>query len=206
MFAALALAIGSTAWAQPGGAATTPRLPAGIEAAVNRLADSARARGLPTEPLFAKSAEGVLKGADSARIVDAIRGLMRELDVARRVLGPSGSSAALVAAASALHAGVTEAQLARVGEIAGGRSGSVVDGAGRSGRLVMPLVVLADLVARHVSADVAVSSIETLVSRGAPDSELANLRAAIERDISSGQSPDAAMRDRSAAVLRRHPH
>ncbi|MGH7616435.1 MAG: hypothetical protein ACREPM_04335 [Gemmatimonadaceae bacterium] len=31
----------------------------------------------------------------------------------------------------------------------------------------MPFVVLADLVARHVTPDVAVTSIETLVARGA---------------------------------------
>jgi hypothetical protein len=66
----------------------------------------------------------------------------------------------------------------------------------------MPFVVLADMVSRHVTPDVAVSSLETLVERGAPDTQFANLRSAIERDIASGQSPDAAARVRSAAVLR----
>jgi hypothetical protein len=66
----------------------------------------------------------------------------------------------------------------------------------------MPLVVLADLVARRVSADVAVSSLETLLARAAPDAEFASLRLAIERDIANGTSPDAAMRARSAAVVR----
>jgi hypothetical protein len=201
---AFACAIGATARAQTGasaGATSQPRLPAGIEAAVNRLADSARARGLPPDALFSKAAEGVLKGADSTRIVEAVRGLMRELGAARSTLGTNASSAELVAAASALHAGVTEAQLAHVGQLAGARSGASGD-AGRSSRLVMPLVVLADLVARHVSADVAVSSLETLVARGAPDAQFASLRSAIERDISSGETPDAAMRSRSAAVLR----
>jgi hypothetical protein len=66
----------------------------------------------------------------------------------------------------------------------------------------MPFTVLADLVARHVSTDVALSSIETLVERGAPDAQFATLRTAIERDIASGMRPDAAMQTRSAAVLR----
>jgi hypothetical protein len=66
----------------------------------------------------------------------------------------------------------------------------------------MPLVVLADLVARRVSTDVAVASLETLLARAAPDAEYATLRTAIERDIANGKSPDAAMRAQSAAVVR----
>lgn len=171
---------------------------AGVETVVNRLADSARARGLPTEPLLAKAAEGKLKGADSARIVDAVRGLIRELDVAKTTLGPNATGPELTAAASALHAGVTPAQLARVARVnARGETG-----AEGQRRVVMPLVVLADLVARRVSAELAVSSLETLVARGAPDAQFASLRAAIERDISNGDAPDAAMRRRSATVLR----
>ena len=170
----------------------------GVESVVNRLADSARARGLPTEPLLAKAAEGKLKGADSTRIVDAVRGLIRELDVAKGTLCPNATGPELTAAASALHAGVTPAQLARVGRV----SACGESGASRPARLVMPLVVLADLVARRVSTELAVSSLETLVSRGAPDAQFASLRTAIERDISNGDAPDAAMRRRSATVLR----
>ena len=106
-----------------------------------------------------------------------MRRLLDELEVARTTLGPISPSAELVAAASALHAGVTPSQLAHVAQL-GGSGGSA-----KSDRLVMPLVVLADLVARRVSADVAVSSLETLLSRAAPDAEFASLRAAIERDI-----------------------
>lgn len=170
----------------------------GVESVVNRLADSARARGLPTEPLVAKAAEGKLKGADSTRIVDAVRGLIHDLDVAKTTLCPNATGPELTAAASALHAGVTPAQLARVGRV----TACVESGASRPPRLVMPLVVLADLVARRVSTELAVSSLETLVSRGAPDAQFASLRTAIERDISNGDAPDAAMRRRSATVLR----
>ena len=172
----------------------------GVEAVVSRLADSARARGLPAEPLLAKAAEGKLKGADSARIVDAVRGLIRELDVAKTTLGPSATGPELTAAASALHAGVTPAQLARVARV--NARGETVGGVEGQRRVVMPLVVLADLVARRVSTELAVSSLETLVARGAPDAQFASLRAAIERDISNGDTPDAAMRRRSATVLR----
>lgn len=193
--AALVIAGAGVARAQSGAASdASPKLPAAAEAAVNRIADSARTRGLPTEPLFAKAAEGALKGADPARIVDAVRGLSRELDGARQAIGPGASSAELVAAASLLHVGVTPSQLKHLSEVGGDR--------GTPNRLVMPFVVLADLVARHVSTDVALSSIETLVARGAPDAQFANLRTAIERDIASGTRPDVAAQTRSAAVLR----
>ena len=170
----------------------------GVESVVNRLAESARSRGLPTEPLLAKAAEGKLKGADSVRIVDAVRGLIRELDVAKSTLCPNATGPELTAAASALHAGVTPAQLGRVGRV----GACAESAASRPPRLVMPLVVLADLDARRVSTELAVSSLETLVSRGAPDAQFASLRTAIERDISNGDAPDAAMRRRSATVLR----
>lgn len=170
----------------------------GVDSVVSRLADSARARGLPAEPLLAKAAEGKLKGADSTRIVDAVRGLIRDLNVAKTTLCPNATGPELTAAASALHAGVTPAQLARVGRV----TACSESGASRPPRLVMPLVVLADLVARRVSTELAVSSLETLVSRGAPDAQFASLRTAIERDISNGDAPDAAMRRRSATVLR----
>jgi hypothetical protein len=194
---AVAVAVPSLSAAQAGAAgqdsSVAPRLPANVAIVVNRLVDSARSRGLPADPLLSKAREGALKGADSARIVNAVRRLLSELDVARTTLGPTPPSAELVAAASALHAGVTPSQLAHVAQLGGSP---------KSDRLVMPLVVLADLVARRVSADVAVSSLETLLARAAPDAEFASLRLAIERDIANGTSPDAAMRARSAAVVR----
>lgn len=193
-WAMLIVAGAGVAHAQTGTASDSPKLPPAAEAAVNRIADSTRTRGLPTDPLFAKVAEGLLKNADPSRIVDAVRSLARELDVARQSLGAGASSAELVAAASLLHVGVTPPQLKHLSEVGAEH--------GTPNRLVMPFTVLADLVARHVSTDVALSSIETLVARGAPDAQFANLRTAIERDIASGTRPDAAAQARSAAVLR----
>lgn len=181
-------------WLPMRAAAQQPRLSPTLTASVDRLADSARALGLPTDPLYAKAAEGTLKGADEARIMDAVRRLARELGDARTALGAGTTPPELVAGASALHAGVAPGLLHRLAAAQGGR--------GASGRLVMPLVVLADMVARHVTPDVAISSLEPLVERGAPDADLSTLRSSVERDIAGGQAPDQAMRARSAAVLR----
>ncbi len=198
LFVALtASATASAQGVQPSGAPSPPHLPANVQTVVDRLVDSARARGLPTEPLVSKAAEGVFKGADSARVVNAVRRLVGELEAARGQLGSKAGDPELVAAASALHAGVTPAQLAHVVQIGADRDGDT-----RSSRLVMPLVVLADLVARRVSTDVAVSALEPLLTRRAPDADFARMRVAVERDIAGGASPDAAMRTQSAAVVR----
>jgi len=183
-----------------GGGAVAAQLPVNVAVVVDHLVDSARVLGLPSDPLVSKAREGILKGADSARVVDAVRRLLSDLKLARSTLGSCANNAELVAAASVLHSGVTVPQLARVAQDCGDRGARV--SRPPTDRLVMPLVVLADLVARRVSAEVAVSSLETLLARAAPDAEFANLRVAIERDIANGASPDAAMRARSAAVVR----
>ena len=180
--------------AQSTSPASTPQLVPSLKAAVERLADSVRASGLPTDPLFAKAAEGTLKGADEQRVMIAVRRLARELSEAKAALGDGATGAELEAGASALHAGVAQDLVARLGRSAKER--------GSPGRLVMPLVTLADLVARNVSAQAAVTSIETLMSRGAGDAQLANLRSDVERDIAAGERPDAAVQRRSASIAR----
>ena len=171
-----------------------PQLAPSVKAAVDRLADSVRALGLPTDPLYAKAAEGTLKGADEQRVMIAVRRLARELSEAKAALGDGATGAELEAGASAFHAGVASDLVARLGRAARER--------GTPGRLVMPLVTLADMVARKVSPQAAVASIEALVSRGAADAQLANLRSDVERDIAAGERPDIAVQRRSASIAR----
>ena len=169
-------------------------LPPGLRASMDRLADSARALGIPSEPLYLKAAEGQLKGADEARVLDVVRRLAGELVTARRMLGPGSATGELVAGANAIHARVDPERLREL------REASVARHPGSS--LVMPLVVVADLVSRRVTADVAIASVRSLVTQGAPDQEFASLRAAVERDIAGGQAPDLAMRTRTDVTLK----
>lgn len=191
LLACLAIALlSSGAEAQSTGAPPLPeRLHPSTRAVIEQLADSARRVGLPWEPLYAKSAEGVLKGADDERILRAVRSLARELGEARAALGPAVNSAEIVAGASALHAGVGTADLRRLAGTRESRAGDAP--------LAVPLTVLADLVARRVPAEVAMASIEALLSRGAPDEQFATLRSDVHRDILSGVSPAAAARKRA---------
>ena len=90
--------------------------------------------------------------------------------------------------------GVASDLVARLGRAARER--------GTQGRLVMPLVTLADMVARNVSPQAAVTSLETLIGRGAGDAQFANFRSDVERDIAAGERPDVAVQRRSASIVR----
>jgi hypothetical protein len=160
---------------------------------IERLADSLRSAGLPPQPLYAKAAEGVLKGADDARIVAAIRTLARELGEARAALGDESNDAELIAGASALHAGAPAATLRRLRESGGTRRAK--------GTLAVPLVVLADLASRGIPATLAGASLEALAARNASDDQFTALRAAIERDIDAGRPPVDAATARTRALL-----
>jgi hypothetical protein len=174
--------------------APPPSLPPSLRAAIDRLADSARALGLPTEPLYLKAAEGVLKHAPEDRVSAVVSRLLGELTESRRALGADATSAEVMAGASVVHAGVESAVLRRV-QAARGKAPT-------DNSLVMALVVLADLVARHVTPDLATESVTALVERRAPDQEFAGLRSHVEREIGQGRSPDDATRGRTAAILR----
>ena len=165
--------------------------------AITRLGDSLRASRLPDEPLYAKAAEGVLKGADDTRILSAVRTLARELGEARASLGNDADTAELVAAASALHVGATPAMLKGLRD-----THAATASAGGGTSLATPLVALADLLTRRVPAQVAAAAIDSLVARGAPTDDFAALRAAVERDIDAGRAPEASVLARTQGLLR----
>jgi len=173
--------LSSTAYAQ-----VRPALPAQLAPAtrdtLERLIDSARAVGLPGEPLAAKAAEGALKGADDTRIVRVVRSLVRELGEARQSLPRDASVSSLTAAASALHAGATAATLRRV--VAAGKDDTALN---------VALVTLTDLVANGVSSDAAASSIEQLMRRGARAPEMLAFRSAVASNIQRGETPERAI-------------
>jgi hypothetical protein len=156
------------------------RLDAATQADVLALVDSARAVGLPTEPLVDKALEGASKRAPGPRIVAAVRTLSAELGGARAVLGGDAPAAEIAAAAGALHIGVRPGEIARL----------------RSARSRQPLTValgvLSDLVARGVPTDTATMAVTVLVDARVADDELVDFRRSVERDISLGAPPAAA--------------
>ena len=140
------------------------RLPAGAALEVQRLVDSATRAGLPSDPLIQKALEGESKGADSAGIVRAVRALLERLRTARQSLGAASSEAELIAAAAALRVGATPASL---GELRALRQGQP---------LMVPLSVLADLMAAGIPRDRAWSSVRDMATSGAADAAFLSMR------------------------------
>lgn len=142
----------------------TARLPSRTAAAIQMLVDSAAADGLPADPLVLKALEGESKGADSVRIVSAVRLLVTRLMASRQALGPQASEAELVAGAAALKAGAAPASLQALRALR------------RERPLVVPLSVLADLLTVGIPAAEAWSSVERMASTGASDAQFVALR------------------------------
>ncbi|MGI8620161.1 MAG: hypothetical protein ACR2L6_13890 [Gemmatimonadaceae bacterium] len=164
------------------------RLDARTAAAVTRVLDSARTQALPTEPLVQKALQGAAKRAASERILTAVRELRAELSLARGSLGARSTEAELVAGAGALHAGIPAAVLTRVRSVRGNRSVTVAIG------------TLADLVARGVPVDGAVSAILALAGRGAADAEIVAFSSQVGRDITAGAPPAVAAKVRAGGA------
>jgi hypothetical protein len=157
------------------------RLDAETAAAVSRIVDSVRAVGLPAETLVGVALEGASRRASSDKIVGAVREYALALGVARQTLGDSAASDEVVSAAGVLVVGVP----ARVvGEYRAARP---------TASITVPLVVLADLIARGVPGDTAADALGTALRSGVRDDELTELRRRIERDILAGARPATAM-------------
>jgi len=175
----LALAVATVARADPASdeARLNARLAPEVAHQVSALVNEARAAGLPTDPLIARAFEGASRGADAAGIVNGVRRQSSAQAAARGALGPGSQPDEIVAGASALLAGVpadslSHLRLARAG-----------------GSLVIPLVVLCDLVARGVPADVASVAVVTAARAGATDNVLLRIRERIHTGIENGGAP-----------------
>jgi len=201
IFATLIAADTTSAQRPARSALTAADLPAQLapatRQAIARLGDSLRSAHLPDEPLYAKAAEGVLKGAEDVRILAAVRVLARELGGARGALGIDADDAELVAGASALHVGATPAMLTQLRDTH--RAAGNIEA---RTSLATPLVALADLLTRRVPAPAAAAAIDSLVARGAPADDFAALRTAVERDIDAGRAPEASVVQRTQVLLK----
>ncbi len=184
----IALALAAAAVAPAG--AQDRRLGARLEgptrAAIFALVDSARAQGLPVEPLYEKVYEGMGKGADGPRIIAAVRSLSTEMASAHRALGSVATADEIKAAASAMHAGVPAEELGRMKKQGGLR---------RS--LTLPFTVLADIVSRGVPVSTAANVVRALVGAGARDTDINTFQRNVRVDIEQGASPSAAAETRA---------
>ena len=175
------LALAAPAMAKP---KSEPALPPGV----STLLDEARGRGLPTAPLEATAREGVAHGATTERILLAVRAQTGALARARDALAPRAAEAEIVAGASVIAAGVGPDSLVRLR-------------AAGEGSVLVPLVVMADLIARGVPASEAAATL--IVARRARlgDAELMRLREHVADDIRAGAPPGQAVTLRMRALM-----
>ena len=165
------------------------RLDAPSRVAILALIDSAKAQGIPTEPLQQKVNQGVAMGVDGPRIVAAVRTLTREMASAHRALGTVATADEIQAAASAMHAGVPAVELGKIKKQGGLR---------RS--LSLPFTVLADIISRGVPVEAGVNAIRSLVGAGAKDADINDFQRNVSGDIEKGAPPAAAAETRAKAV------
>ena len=191
---ALALACVAVAPARGQDPRIDTRLDATSRAAIFAIVDSARAQGIPVEPLLERVYEAVAKGADGPRIVVALRALTVEMTSAHKALGTVASADELKAAASAMHAGVPVVELGKMKKQSGLR---------RS--LTLPFTVLADIISRGVPVRTAANAIRSLVGAGARDAEINKFQRDVQVDIEQGAPPGAAVETRAKGAVPSKP-
>jgi hypothetical protein len=170
------------------------RLDAPTRKALSALVDSAKAQGIPVEPLIEKVFQGLAMGADGPRIVTAVRSLTVEMANAQRELGTVATADELKAAASAVHAGVPPVELGKMKKQSGLR---------RS--LTLPFTVLADIVSRGVPVKTAANAIRSLVGAGARDRDISEFQRNVQVDIEKGAQPQAAVETRAKGAVTTTP-
>lgn len=163
------------------------RLSDSARARLDSILNTARAEGLPTEPVVDRALEGVAKRAPEALIVAAASRLLGELRLTRLAFGEAASGAELTAGASALRAGASRADLARLRRLRPDQPLTIAAG------------VFADLVAAGVPADTGIAAVLALASNTA-DADFVAFRRNVEQDIALGASPASSIGARLRAV------
>jgi hypothetical protein len=148
---------------------------------LGRIVQEVADRGLPSEPIVAMARHGVQMKVPSPRIVTAARAVATRLAQARDALTPSAPTEADIRAGeNALSAGVSAGVLRRI------RAESPHD------PVVIPLGVVAQLVANHVSEGRAASMVIELMKRQATPEQIASYGNNVSGDIALGSTPDVA--------------
>jgi hypothetical protein len=157
--------------------------------AVSAIVDSARVAKLPTRPLFDKALEGAAKGSDGPKIVVAVKQLAVRMSSAKDGLGAKASPDEIRSAASAIEAGVSVRDLARVRSATGKRP------------VTMPLAVLTDLIARTVPIPTATDIVLQLSRSSVSDADMSLFQRNVRADIDRGADPTAAATTRARGLV-----
>ena len=198
---ALLLAVLGRALAAQAGVAARldARVAPEVVIAVQALADTAAARGLPVEPLIQKALEGGAKGVPADRVIAAVRTLVGQLDAAAGALREAGlpttDSDAVEAGTFALKAGL--------------RANQVRDLARASRAPYTPaatLRVAATLAALGVPPKETVDLVQRTIAQGVAPSELLDLPEQVQAEVGRGVPPAQAAFGLSQAAAAHAAH
>jgi hypothetical protein len=158
----------------------TGHVPPPVVVAVQTLADSAGARGLPVAPLVNKALEGGVKGVPADRIVSAVRTVFAQLGVAAGALRSAGvtTPAAIEAGAFAIAAGLDSNDVA-----------TVARSADRGHPAATALQVVATLVALGVPKGQGVALVQATIRSGQPVADLESLPSRVQARVGQGVPP-----------------
>jgi hypothetical protein len=151
--------------------------------------DRAVALGVPVAPLEAKAREGYLKGANTARVREAVRQLADRMVEARDALAPVHSAAEVHEGAKALQQGVPASVLRSLRATQRERS------------LEVSLGVLTELVVRKVPVQRAADEVTKMLRKNVSETVLIAFGRGVQGDISAGLAPTVALDIRSRGVL-----
>ena len=146
-------------------------------------------RGLPTDLLRAKVAEGTAKGATPTRIADAVALLASRVDSVARLLAPAVTVPELHAGAEALAVGISAPSLRTLRMAAGRHSAEPY------------FLFVIRLVRRGVTQEQAMRAARALIDRQVASNTLLALADDLARDVASGVAPDAALNDRMTKLV-----
>ncbi len=149
---------------------------------VEGLVNSARAEGLPTEPLFNKALEGLAKGVPEGRLLPALNAYSARLREANRAFGIFANGPLTVAGADALQRGVGVETLRSLSQ---GEEGS-------PGPSPMAVLVLAELVEAGVPADRALGVLREALRNRTREQRMLEISGEVRRLMRRGQSPQEA--------------
>ncbi len=164
------------------------RVATDLARAVQAIAEGARARGLPVEPLLQKAIEGSAKGVPTERVVEAVRVLAGRLDEAQGALREAGIATpgpeVVEAGAYALTAGLTASQVRELVRL----SRPSYDPA-------LTLHVAATLTALGVPSEQGLQVMERRIQARQDANELLDLPNEVEVGMARGATPAEATRE-----------
>jgi hypothetical protein len=158
------------------------RVPPDVARAVQEIAATAGARGLPVEPLIEKAIEGGAKGVPADRLIAAVRTLAGRLGEAASALHEGGvgtpDADVVEGAAYALNAGLSAGQVRDLVRV----SRSPYEPG-------LTLRVAATLAALGVPPKKTVELVETMIAAGRSPADLLDLPGQVQAGVAHGATP-----------------